>query len=342
MQSQSDAVPATAPPQAFVNSEARLSLSAKVREMTAEEARTNGNETRLWESVGNIVSNINLRYSNLGKEGREFEIDLHDLWFTYYHAAKNTSHDNPILDRLVLRVVQTRGIGPLDRGLGDEGGPATTSEGVIWTDLPYFAKDMMQFWDSDWATMCPSNRISFATFLAKLVAAGVCSGQLSMAGSALIREALETSRPLGTLKDIDAENSAALPEDITIASLLPAVSAWFLHAGYKLIELSCNNAIDRRNDIAAELLHITEPSSSNATDNGLSAERYLRWVTRLDELGRNARDAGDPPLGDYIERLLDSILATVGERDTSIRRKLAEPSSTIQHVPMVVEFPPAK
>lgn len=151
----------------------------------------------------------------------------------------NISYDHPGLDRLALQVVQARERGLLTQ-LGAQPVVASTSGGNIWSDLPFLVQDMTQYWIEGHAGMSSAQRVSFATFLAKLASAGVGNTD-GLCGVVLLvlRESLETQRPLGKYNDqAQPEDSARLDDDLSIAAMLPCVNAWIGTADLKIMQLS--------------------------------------------------------------------------------------------------------
>lgn len=328
----------------------RLTLSNKLRRSISKEARADGDANKLWQAAGSL-SSIHRQYARPGKPAAELEIDLHDLWFTYYHAARNTLADNPMLDRLVVQILQAREIGPLRRASPAAADTASTSDGVIWADLPFLAPDMTFFWLEDWARMSADNRLGLSTFLAKLASVGVCRDRLCGIGLVLLRDTLETMRPLGAVssddddddgtdsgKERSAENAARRPQDVTVAELLPAVNAWMFHAGYKVIQLA--DARWTGDDGALGPLLRADPSSSAMSAGGFSPERWIYWLKRMEQIAEEAESAGDARLGGLTRRYMDNMLAVVDEMDSAVKRLLKDSPGVIRHQPMVMEFGP--
>lgn len=326
----------------------RLTLSNKLRRSIAKEARTDGNTNKLWEAASSL-SSIHGQYARSGKPATELEIDLHDLWFTYYHAAKNTLADNPILDRLVVQILQAREIGPLQRtSSADTGSVATTastSEGIIWTDLPFLVPDMTYFWLEDWAKISASSRLGFSTFLAKLASVGICRDRFCSIALMLLRDTLETVRPLGVCvsdDDKDKERSAEKParrqQDVTVAELLPAVNAWMFFAGHKIIQLA--DARWSGDDGGLGPLLRADPSSSAMSAGGFSPERWIHWLKRMEQIAEEAESAGDARLGGLTRRYMDNMLAVADETDSAVKRLLKDSPGVIRHQPMTLELGP--
>lgn len=323
----------------------RLTLSNKLRRSISKEARADGDANKLWQAAGSL-SSIHRQYTRPGKPAAELEIDLHDLWFTYYHAAKNTLADNPMLDRLVVQILQAREVGPLRRASPAD--TASTSDGVIWADLPFLVPDMTFFWLEDWARMSADNRLGLSTFLAKLASVGVCRDRLCSIGLMLLRDTLETMRPLGGAssnddgKDSDkersAENAARRPQDVTVAELLPAVNAWMFHAGYKVIQLADARWIGDDGGLGPLLR--ADPSGSAMSAGGFSPERWIYWLKRMEQIAEEAESAGDTRLGRLTRRYMDNMLAVVDEMDSAVKRLLEDSPGVIRHQPTVMEFGP--
>jgi hypothetical protein len=134
---------------------------------------------------------VNIRYSKSNAPIEAFEWDMHDLWHAYYHAAMNISNGSPKQDRLAFQVIQAKEQGVLTKctpgnDVEEEAVPteAMTSDGRIWTDLPFFVQDMTDYWVRYSAMMTAEQRLNFATFLAKLTSVGLIDDRLS--GIALI------------------------------------------------------------------------------------------------------------------------------------------------------------
>lgn len=318
----------------------RLTLSNMLRRSVAEIARAEGDNNRLLESAGSI-ENIHHRYSSSEKPASEFEIDLHDLWFTYYHAAKNTTAQNPMLDRLVVQIIQARELGSLRRPSPADASvitEATTSDGIIWTDLPFLVPDMTGFWLQDWPMMSASNLLSFVTFLAKLASVGVCQDRLSGVGLALLCDALETPRPLGASGEEHGEDPSRLPQDVTVAALLPAVNSWLCHCGHKIVQLA--DARWKSDACSLGELFRDDPLCGSATPTGFSPERWVFWLKRLEQIAKGADTAGDARLGETVRKMMDNMLFIADERHSAVKQLLQNSPGVIRHEPVIQVFGP--
>lgn len=317
-----------------------MRISANQRQAWVDEARTQGSDNTLWRTATSYISNINIRYSRSQKFGNDFEIDFHDLWFLYYQASMNTSNESANQDRLVVQIIQTQQQGALKRRSGIDGNAAvvaTTSDGLIWTDLPFFVSDMTRFWTNDWVAMSAANRINFASFVAKLASVGITEDKLCGIALSIFCDALETARPLGSFGEGSAEDPNRHAQDVTIADLLPVANVWLFHARLRLIQLSdalwneCTNSIGE--------LFRADPLSSGISA-GFSPQRWIFWLRRLEEVGQQATQAGDTNLAEYAFKVMDNMLLTLDEGDSTVQRMMESLPGVVKHQPMVQELGP--
>lgn len=326
------------------NTGPRMRLSAIARQQWADSARREGNDNGLWVSTTSKWFSINLRFSQCQVSSHALEIDLHDLWFMYYHASKNISHDNPALDRLAFQVMQAREQGALSR---QSSGPhaierAVTSGGIIWTDLPFLVSDMTEFWIKDCAVMDAAQRLNFATFLAKLASVGLASDKLCSIALIVLRDTLETPRPLGKLVNPSEEDPDRSLHDLSVGELLPAANVWLFQTGVKLIQLSDQQWNDCSNDIGhiGDLCRDDTSGFVNATSAGFSPGRWVFWLRRLEEIVQEASNAGDDSLAEYASRVMDNMLLIVDQRDSSVKRQLEASPGVVRHQPVAQEIGP--
>ncbi|KAK5993655.1 hypothetical protein PT974_07090 [Cladobotryum mycophilum] len=320
----------------------RTGIFAMARQLWADSARSEGNDNQLWVSTTSKWSSINLRFSQFPLPGHALEKDLHDLWFMYYHASKNISYDHPALTRLAFQLLQAQERGALSRRTlnDDTAEVAITSGGVIWTDLPFFVSDVTGFWLKDCAVMGAAQRLNFATFLAKLASVGLVRNGLCGIALIILRETLETPRQLGTIGDQgkEEEDPNRSLQDLRISELLPAANAWLFEAGVKIIQLSdqlwknCSDDVGRVGTLCSAGTSDVTPST------GFSPSRWIFWLRRLEEVVQVAREAGDSNLAEYASRLMDNMLLTVDERDSSVKRELEASPGVVRYQPTVHEL----
>lgn len=315
----------------------RARVSSIARHLEAQSARTAGEDNTLWITADSMVRSINNRFRG-GPHApiRMFEWDLHDLWHTYYQPAMHTSDQSPKQDRLALQVLQARHLGTLTgRARGwesQEVEEAVTSDGRLWTDLPFLVSDMTEYWLSGCASMGDVKRLNFTRFLANLASVQTAEDRLSGIALIIFRDALETPRPLGHL-DEEAqlgEDPARTMESISIASLLPSVQTWLFVAGPRIIQLSEGNW----NGCPHTVSHVGELPRQAAVEvplEGFSIGRWLYWLQRLQEIKMDATRSGDGNLADFCGRMSDAMMTTARECGTELRRSLDELGQPLCH-----------
>ena len=245
------------------------------REAADHESRS-GIESTLWFTIRSHVLSINHRYTSNTHPAILVEYDMHDLWYIFVQAAKITNADDPEQDRLVSQLLYAREMGTIRRtAIGTEE-EAITSDGFrIWTDLPYLVKDMREAWGKS-MDMSPTHRHNFAAFTARLTAIGVCDPDLTFCALWLLRQTLETPRPL-----IRPENG----DQVSLAELLPACIAWFEYCSHKLLTLAVNDHsiadVDPRFSAPGELAR-----NANVEHAGHSLSRWLFWRQRFKDMSR--------------------------------------------------------
>ena len=128
----------------------------------------------------------------------------------------------------------------------------------------------------------PTHRHNFAAFTARLLALGVCDSSISWCALWLLREALETSRPL--LVPAEGGNGRER-ELVSVAELLPAAVEWFQYSSYKLLTLAVEN---HSFEAEAGSSHTSVPGelaqSASVEQAGFSVSRWIFWRTRLREI----------------------------------------------------------
>ncbi|KAG8422986.1 hypothetical protein J3459_009905 [Metarhizium acridum] len=136
----------------------------------------------------------------------------------------------------------------------------------LWTDLPYLADDLYDFWVKESAKLTGVERASFAAFTSKLFAIGIGTPQLSRC-ALLFARALETELPSETLAD-----------------LLPACQEWLRYSKIKFMKMSSENYCPPPSaaDDAASYAPGPLVTDANITQ-GFSVARWLFWRKRAGE-----------------------------------------------------------
>ncbi|KAF5871833.1 putative zz type zinc finger domain-containing protein [Botrytis fragariae] len=132
----------------------------------AELAQTDSNDsTPFWQQARLLTRNIASRYTQTRRTHpiELHEYDLREPWYLCVQGAKLTAAEHPAQDRLVSQVLHTREVGVLSRRSGDAKGEerkdaheiemerASTSDGNIWSDLPFLVEEIQAAW-----TLSPS------------------------------------------------------------------------------------------------------------------------------------------------------------------------------------------
>lgn len=265
---------------------------------------------------------ISERYCRIGDSVDSFEPILHNLWYLYYQGGRYMSHESTEHDRLVLDVVRTRGLGPLTRpapsGCGID--IARTPAGALWNDLPYLVTDMTDYWVNDCATMDATQRVNFASFLAKLASTRVDGDRLCQIALVLFRDALETEREFGTAKALADADPRRTMLDLSIAALLPAVCTWLNEAGRNLLLLSDASWNSCPATIAQCGETFIESELGRRAPAGFSPWRWMYWLKRLHEIGRLADEASESGLKECAQDAIETMLGHVEERNSKILR----------------------
>jgi len=244
----------------------RFSILVNARNIDKEVAR--GAYDDIWTSARSSIRNILQRFAH--QPLAYIEYDLHDLWYTIIQAATITPADEPAQDKLVTEVV-------LARELGSLGSRAKTADGEIWSGLPFLVEDVTVAWREKFMHLQSDRKLNLAAFTARLVAVGVRAPELGLCALFVLRETLETPRPL-TVGD-DSER------DTSVAELLPAAVAWFRFAGHRLAVFSGGNGSEPLTGEEGELTAVGQLAREAGVLNpGFSDKRWNFWLQRLEAL----------------------------------------------------------
>jgi hypothetical protein len=206
----------------------------------------------------------------------------------------NLSGERAEQDRLIMQILYVRELGVLLRkGENMEiVGEAVTRDGKIYKDLPFLVGDMTDYWIRESGSMSTNQRQNFASFLAKVSAAGVADDKLCGCALIILRDTLESTARLGkgvpspTVVSERQDDRQSTNEGLSIAELLPAANAWIFHAGYKIIQLSENSV----NIFPVQVRMLGDLARAEGVipeNRGFSPQRWLFWVKRLGEIGKS-------------------------------------------------------
>jgi hypothetical protein len=331
----------TAPSGAQTGSDAEISLSSRarlssiVRESYAKSAREGGDDNGLWLSAWSAISSTSLRYTRFQGSIQLFEWDMHDLWYLFIQASMNISSQSAEQDRLVGQILYARELGVLSRkGENMETNEeAVTRDGKIWKDLPFLVEDITDYWIQGCGSMSTDQRRNFASFLAKLSAVGVADNKLCGCALSVLRDTLESTRPLGKAApgpvvtserqghqdELDDHRST---ESLSIADLLPAANSWLFNAGHKIIQLS-ENTVDIFPAHVGMLGELARAEGVMPENGGFSPQRWLFWVKRLEEIKNEALGEDEEGIAAFARGVMGNMVITACDSDSVIKRELA-------------------
>jgi hypothetical protein len=243
-----------------------------------------------WQSVRMFTKVIASQYakganSDLPKRYR-YEYDLHELWYWVVQGARYIAADHPAQDRLVSQVLHIREMGVLSRKMeppkegevDQETEIATTADGNIWSDLPFLVHEVRAAWKMS-TNLPPIERHNLSAFVARLASVGVRDPELGLVAIWILRDTLETPRPLTRGREAGTSGSE---EQLTIADLLPATLAWFLYCGHKIESLCILNQDFESHSETGELAKRADVTPNS----GFSVARWTFWRDQLEEISR--------------------------------------------------------
>jgi hypothetical protein len=304
-----------------------------IREGWAQSAKEGGNDNSLWEEVFSLVSSTLSRYTRSDVPIQLFEEDMHDLWHLFFQASMNISGERAEQDRLVMQILYARELGVLLRkGENMEIiGEAVTRDGKIYKDLPFLVGDMTDYWIRESHSMSTNQRQNFASFLAKVSAAGVADDKLCGCALIILRDTLESTTRLAkgapspiVVSERQAEQGDHRNDEaLSIAELLPAANAWIFYAGHKIIQLS-DNCVNIFPVQVGMLGDLARAEGVIPEKGGFSPQRWLFWVKRLGEIEKSETvGEEEAEIATFARGMMNSMLNMVTSSDSMMTRELA-------------------
>ncbi|KAJ5425294.1 hypothetical protein N7465_000364 [Penicillium sp. CMV-2018d] len=144
----------------------------------------------------------------------------------------HTSHETTKHGRLVLHILRIQGKGPLTRPVKGnyEIDIARMTEGTVWNDLPFIVTDITDFWINNCGPMLGTQRLTFASYLAKVASTRVCTDRMCQVALVIFSCAFEQRQEILPSEDKDEEDSHRSMGSFELRHLLPAARAWFVLA----------------------------------------------------------------------------------------------------------------
>lgn len=249
---------------------------------------------------------ITCRFTQAGESVESLKNQFHELWYMYYQLARFTSSESPEQDRLALDIVRILG------------------RGEPWTEMPFFASDMLELWKESFAVLSSTHRVNVASFMAKLVAAKVAFDQLSGIALTLLHDTLEEERALGSTEEADSDEEDAKRhlDQLTIAQMLPCLHRWIKDTDHTLVELSNCSGNDVSSTAAlgqagGPLLHQWLLETRSLSSAGFSPWRFMFWIKRLLQIREAARAADDEALEECARHAAEMMVTRVAERQST-------------------------
>ncbi|ETS87780.1 hypothetical protein PFICI_01608 [Pestalotiopsis fici W106-1] len=200
------------------------------------------------------------------------------VWTMFYTAARFCSTLQR--DRLVVELMLLHGAGDMT-WFGDDNQKNVASIGkhVLWTDMPFFAEDMIYFWNLEFATMSRSQRRNVHYFLATAAGGNIISAKLCAVGILVLREAFETTRDMGDDNAEDVEDSNRKIQDLTVLDLLGCAELWMLKAWDPIRRLSSIGFCDYPQEVGR--LGPLAREAGVPDNGGFTKERLDFWSARF-------------------------------------------------------------
>lgn len=248
---------------------------------------------------------------------------MRHIWRLIFDAARFCDDLNG-RDRLVVELMLIRGIGKISllhfRDAEVAGSPppsavisAMTSDGNLFSDMPWFVHDMTRYYTLRCPTMSRRQRTNLHAFMATLGGIGF-DDRLCGIGIMILREAYETPREKGDpARDDDERDERNRPfpesvnveeihagvtagcdnedvgsrtlESLTIADLVDGAVIWMMKAGDRFSALAGTEFRDFLPEVGA--LGPLARDAGVPDNGGFSEKRVAFWERRRLELGRN-------------------------------------------------------
>ncbi|CEJ81204.1 hypothetical protein VHEMI01347 [[Torrubiella] hemipterigena] len=223
------------------------------------------------------------RFCRIGDGVDSLEFYIHSLWHIYYQLALHTSSDSLEHSRIVLDIARIQGIGELVRPVSGPYGHdvARTRDGTLWVDLPFFVADMSKFWTTNYAALPGTQRLNFASFLAKTASVRVAKDKLCQIALMLFRNTFEEERDIGTKDDPDKNGPEHENMPLTVTQLLPAVAEWIREAGHVLLEIADSEWNACSSEFSAGGRAFKESPFYQRAAPGFSPMRWMFWIKKL-------------------------------------------------------------
>ncbi|KAI2617241.1 hypothetical protein GGS26DRAFT_577218 [Hypomontagnella submonticulosa] len=274
-------------PQEFENLVATIRADGSLKKMcesTKDQAR-NSRMDQMLPMLGSSLWNIEdqfraaIQYRVADADWKpNLSLWVRIVWAQIYTAARFSRVENR--DRLVVELMLLHGVGNMTYvGEDNQIVVASMADRVLWADMPFFAEDMVYFWNLEFATMSRSQRRNLHYVLATVAGGNFVSEKLCAVGMLVLREAFETPREMGNDGSEDDEDENRTMRDLTILDLISCAELWMLRARDPIMRLSANNFSDYPPEIGR--LGPLAQEAGVPDNGGFSQERLEFWRRRF-------------------------------------------------------------
>jgi hypothetical protein len=237
-----------------------------LKEHVARDVEAGDNNTLAITSQGGLWASTHQGLS-LNQPISKVTMIVRAHWFVALEAAKNYNWRNTKHDHLVCLILGTQDLGTLLRNST----PVETSDGLLWSDLPYFVKDTMKTLKELIQSPEAPQLLNLTAFLAKSTAVGISSNEIAITALLLFHYALES--PI---------------ENRVLGHYIPIFYAWIRFASSKLALLSARSFVPKSDEKCLEPGELAQ--LSGVTCQAFSIKRWNFWLERITELAAQEDD----------------------------------------------------
>jgi hypothetical protein len=180
----------------------------------------NGDASGIWDTFRGLAHVTTSGVIEFKRDPQTLEDNLHLLWYILIQGARNLSPEAFDQYRMLYTILSLRELGTLLRTAETGGNTIEVGNKKLWTDLPCLFDDVEAAWKGSDTNVSQVQRRNFTSFLAKMLAVGICGDDLAgLARDSFDRALQETSR-------------------LPLIDSISMVLIWFTFAGTKLTSMS--------------------------------------------------------------------------------------------------------
>ncbi|KAF2992907.1 hypothetical protein E8E13_000091 [Curvularia kusanoi] len=192
---------------------------------------------------------------------------------------------------------------------------------------------MTNFWINNCACLSGTQRLNFASFLAKLASTRVNKDKLCQAALVLFSSTFEVGRDLGHADEPDLEDTHRWIRTLSLTQLLPAACVWIKEAIHVIVQLSDVSWNDCPSIIGQGGKTFVESEFGQRSPTGFTPWRLMYWLKRLHEIQEEAKGASAENIellaADAIARMIEAVKT----RNSGILRAYANGGEVLRNDP---------